>query len=496
MQGEFRGDFTRDTYNPSKQFLRVLMQQGRVQLDADWNEQVSILLGYMETLATDLIGPYGGPQNNCGFEIFPATDTAIDNLPITPSEKESLKTQLAALPKDEQPNFLIGVGHYYVHGKLCQSQTYEWYSKQKSHPFSADEDKLENGKTYLVYLDVWERHMTHIEDENEMTPGIREVALGKADTTTRSQLISQVKVKLITVPPDELTGWVKDLKQNPETLIKILKDTNAPSPKNEIRPGTGSLKARSKAPSGADATNPCIISPDSRYRGAENQLYRVEIHTPGQAGTATFKWSRENGSVIFPVQDIRGQSIILEHLGWDDRSSLKSGDWVELVDDQYELRGLANPLLQVDSVDVMEMTVTLKETVNPLGNEQSHRILRRWDQQLKEGTIPITTINEGESEKWIELEEGVEICFTEPAPQTPNFYATGDYWLIPARTATKNIEWTQKRDNQGNLVPDYLPPHGTQHHYAPLWIIAVSEDGNAIDVGNENKNDCRAKFSN
>ena len=53
MQGEFRGDFTRDTYNPSKQFLRVFMQQGRVQLDADWNEQVSILLNYLQTLATD-----------------------------------------------------------------------------------------------------------------------------------------------------------------------------------------------------------------------------------------------------------------------------------------------------------------------------------------------------------------------------------------------------------------------------------------------------------
>ena len=39
MQGEYRGDFTRDTFNPLKHFSRVLMQQGRVQLDADWNEQ-------------------------------------------------------------------------------------------------------------------------------------------------------------------------------------------------------------------------------------------------------------------------------------------------------------------------------------------------------------------------------------------------------------------------------------------------------------------------
>ena len=39
-----KGDFTRNTFDPDKHFLRVLMQQGRVQLDSDWNEQAAILL--------------------------------------------------------------------------------------------------------------------------------------------------------------------------------------------------------------------------------------------------------------------------------------------------------------------------------------------------------------------------------------------------------------------------------------------------------------------
>ena len=38
-----RGDFSRDTFDPVKHFSRVLQQQGRVQLDADWNEQTAIL---------------------------------------------------------------------------------------------------------------------------------------------------------------------------------------------------------------------------------------------------------------------------------------------------------------------------------------------------------------------------------------------------------------------------------------------------------------------
>ena len=57
-----KADLTRSTFDQHKQFTRVLMQQGRVQLDSDWNEQTAILLHYMQTLAADIIGPHGGPQ--------------------------------------------------------------------------------------------------------------------------------------------------------------------------------------------------------------------------------------------------------------------------------------------------------------------------------------------------------------------------------------------------------------------------------------------------
>ena len=38
-----KADFTRKTFNPAKNYSRVLMQQGRVQTDADWNEQFAAL---------------------------------------------------------------------------------------------------------------------------------------------------------------------------------------------------------------------------------------------------------------------------------------------------------------------------------------------------------------------------------------------------------------------------------------------------------------------
>jgi Family of unknown function (DUF6519) len=482
-----QGDFTRNTHNPDKNFLRVLMQQGRVQLDADWNEQVSILLDYMQTLATDLIGPYGGPENNCGFEIFRPTDEILGKLvtakKITEAEQGDFKNRIAIPSGDEKIIFLIGAGHYYVQGKLCKNQKYELYSKQNYHQFNPDKN-LTAGQ-HLVYLDVWERHITHIEDENELIPGIREVALGKADTTTRSELIWQVKIIFIADSFGDTDGKItaEQLKNNPELPKSILEISLRAKSK------AGLLKARAKIPTGDNANTPCIISPNSRYRGAENQLYRVEIHTPGTAATATFKWSRENASVIFPVQKVNGSTITLSHVGWDDRTSLKKDDWVELVDDQYALQGSAKSLSQVASIDSMEMSITLKNAFSHSINEQSHPILRRWDQKQNseiklenDGTIIVKT----KADEWIELEDGVEISFDQ---SDSLFYTTNDYWLIPARTATGDVEWPQK--TAGGNSPMAVPPHGVEHHYAPLWIISVDGDGNVTDP---KELDCRRKF--
>ncbi|HEY9501102.1 MAG TPA: DUF6519 domain-containing protein, partial [Pyrinomonadaceae bacterium] len=67
MQGEFRADVSRDTFDASKQFSRVFLQQGRVQLDADWNEQGDIFSRYLRSLAADLIGPHGGNAAVAGY---------------------------------------------------------------------------------------------------------------------------------------------------------------------------------------------------------------------------------------------------------------------------------------------------------------------------------------------------------------------------------------------------------------------------------------------
>lgn len=443
-RGEFRGDFTRDTFDPYRHFSRVLMQQGRVQLDSDWNEQMSIITHYLRTLTADLVGPHGAPRQS---------DGAIG---------EGFK--IAADGK----SFRIHHGHYYVDGILCQNSVNDdelgdelLYSEQADYPLTkkAKETGLSDGG-HLVYLDVWERHLSYVEDDY-----MREKALGGPDTATRAKVVWQVKIK-------EDVEIEKDTPYS-EFLTLLEKAT---------KPGSGRLRARARtSPDGNNA--PCLTAPEASYRGPENQLYRVEIHNSSEAGDgATFKWSRENGSVIFPITEFTGGDVItLEHLGRDCRFGLESADWVELVDDDYILQNQAAPLLQIKDVDIANSQVTLQSAPQtPVATDPGkHPYLRRWDQT--EGDAYGVPVKEGkEDSDWIALEDGVEIQF--PTPESTNsenghVYQTGDFWLIPARTATGDVEWPGAVDN-----PKALPPQGVDHHFAPLARIEVANgDVNSVE---------------
>src|SRR5580692_7515332 len=66
-----QGDFSRLPSGSARRFSRVLMQQGRIQLDADWNEQAEINARRLESYAADVVGMVGAPAHDGGFEILP-----------------------------------------------------------------------------------------------------------------------------------------------------------------------------------------------------------------------------------------------------------------------------------------------------------------------------------------------------------------------------------------------------------------------------------------
>ena len=77
-----KGDFTRFTFEPRKRYTSVLMQQGRLQLDADWNEQMSIQNYLQQRQAQDMIGESAGtPATEAGFQILPTPLPTATNSP-------------------------------------------------------------------------------------------------------------------------------------------------------------------------------------------------------------------------------------------------------------------------------------------------------------------------------------------------------------------------------------------------------------------------------
>jgi len=482
-----KADFSRDTFDPGKRYSRVLMQQGRVQLDADWNEQTSILLHYMRVLARDLIGPHGAalaPDGaavpSAGFGIVVnANEIVGSNGALLKDSKDKSDQELfkQLQKKLDAGDFIVNPGRYYVDGwpvenvaPVASSDLSGWSTQ-----YSTDFGK----PPCLVYLDVWEREVTFVEDGH-----IREVALGGADTCARAKIEWQIRVWKPTDPQAAVTC---------DDLAKLPK-----------HPGDGRLRARAKR---VAQTSPCVISPDSRYTGAGNQLYRVEIHQGGAAGTATFKWSRENGSVIFSVvkmdsvdtsHDPNTVRVTLASLGRDERLGLREGDWVELVDAGEVLQNRADALLQVVKIEPDALAVTLALS-GPLAiAEDAPLLLRRWDQAgdaKSGGALPVVeyaAADMSKDAKWTTLEDGVEIWF-----EAGGTYATGDYWLIPARVITGDLEWPAETDADGKVVmsngvatPAALKPRGPRHYYAPL---AHSEPGNARD-GRPVVTDCRCKI--
>jgi hypothetical protein len=213
------------------------------------------------------------------------------------------------------------------------------------------------------------------------------------------------------------------------------------------------------------------------YRGFENQLYRVEIHTGGRAGKATFKWSRDNGSVEFALDGLTGpdgQGELIAKLSrmWiDAHSGLEPGDWVELVDDNWAPGGEPAALLHVKSVrrSTREVTLTADERSYAFDQDR-HPYLRRWDQSLASGAsdnaIEVSEVPDG-TDEWIELEDGVRIQFLAADGE----YQRGDYWLLPARTATGGLLWPAAADG-----PLALPPAGPARYRAPLALVTRGDD--------------------
>lgn len=447
------GDYSRWSFDPRRHFGAVLMQQGRVQTDSDWNEWAETLLRRLQAGSLDGVGRAAVPRETPdGFHVEAAGGT-----------------------------FTIGRGRIYVDGLLVENHgeaPVEWdprLAEQRgtaptpyvSQPHMPEPPALPAGGPHLVYLKAWQRELTAIED-----PALVEKALG-VDTTTRLQTVWQAKLL-----PNVGAGvtCATDLEDVPGFL-----DTEPPAA-GRLTTGSADVAAE---------PDPCLVPPSGGYKGLENQLYRVEVHAPGDlagADRATFKWSRDNGTVATRVTEIPAlDRLVVESVGRDDLLRFSDGDWIEITDDHRELAGFPGEMRRIQSgggVDDATRTIRLAAPL-PAGafpvDAQRHTTpdrntrIRRWDQHGRvldadgdlvvdldaasaDGTIPVAG-----SPKRVVLENGIVVTF-DLDPGSGRF-RTGDHWLFAARTADASVESL-----------DDAPPHGVHAHYAKLALVTFPDE--------------------
>lgn len=170
------GDYSRWRFDPADDHDGVLLQQGRLLTDADWNEGVAIGNRRLQATRRDIFGPAA---------VVPLT---------TP---DGFKLGL-----DPNLGLTIGPGRIYIDGLLVECHGLSpaaWdaalaepvgtaaipYSAQPYYPEAPTLPAT--GGPFLIYLDAWTRELTAVE-----APDLVEPALG-VDTTTRWQTAWQVR---------------------------------------------------------------------------------------------------------------------------------------------------------------------------------------------------------------------------------------------------------------------------------------------------------------
>jgi hypothetical protein len=287
--------------------------------------------------------------------------------------------------------------------------------------------------TFQVYLDVWERTVTALED-----PSLADAALYGADTTTRSYVMAQLKLApFLTGNPDDPSGY----------------------------PSKGNLHLSAKLVTDATTTmDPCLTETavDARH---ETFLLRVEIHEATDAGL-TIKWSTENGAEAFLVRDAPDE--------------FKEGPGTFEFFNEATEKSLGLHLVPGFSPPVGEL---LPEWPNrpPVG----FPFVRRWDGYAKL-TLPAGDIARGSSSPAsasVRVDSGkllflvgnaarIEVRIDLPDARG-KLAMRGDYWLIEVRDdapSARRVTFSQS-------------PLGVTHHYLPLFRVSggIIEDFSTDD---------------
>ena len=455
-------DISRNDFDPRKHYSGVRMQQGRVLMDDDWNENERIEGENKRRSIVDIIGPYGSPDE--GF--------LIKNPQRLP---------------DGTIDFDISNGTVYLGGLQLEMDTIEKFSlqqdwlQQPSHPapmLSQDAIRYD-----LAYIEAWQQAVGAVEDS-----ALREVALGGPDTTARIRNMRRVKLHTVQ-SSDCRRAWEE---------LKTALSTTGSSINEEHELITDTRLRIEFDPSGL-TDDLCSPSSNGGYLGAENQAIRIQIKSP-----STFTWGIDNASELYRAEydAVSGEFKLLNHpkdefqgprankvveiLPWS--AVLSNGEKIAEIDGHLSrvatFRQAQNDLyftLLTSLPASFGAEWSTRSDQSSLAASGSYFFVRIWDR-----------MEDSSSAASIPFTSGVPVPLGNTgllAVISGTQLNPGDFWVVATRPETPKtlVPW-------GFSQSPGLPPMGIRRFYAPLAIIRWSLDANNALQGVV-LHDCRIPFA-
>ena len=451
-------DRARVTYDPKQQYRSVVMQQGRVTLEADWNEASQIASEELRKETLDFVGPCGTPDN--GYEIL------LTSTPTTP-------------PYD----FSIQSGTMYVGGIRAYLFDNVQYSNQPDWQDIGPEDKDWESLSSLagspatidefVYLYLREQEVSAVED-----PDLKDIALGGPDTAQRTRLLQRI-VRVPCQGTDCLSGLIAaEDKWQTEGLY--------------FDSSTMRLESWGRLIVSFQQTQnqgPCQPQAQGGYVDPDNQLIRVQITgNDPVTGSPQFLWGFDDASFLYriSVDPQSPENLVFQSVPVDASHQPMSQQTLEvlrtaaILPNGGEVAATSGFVFTLDKnyipdkqMVVLPSGVTLPADYTTASTSPPEQLfLRVWES--------VVSFTPGQAKPLGDTGVSVTLSLQSPGDE----FHVGDYWLFAVRPTTPQTAYPERYQNSPQ------PPEGPRLWACPLGVIAWNNQVGTL------VSDCRNKFCN
>jgi hypothetical protein len=439
-------DRARVSYDPKRHWRGVVSQQGRVTLEADWNEAAAIDAEDERAQLVDVIGPSGTPDD--GYRV--TVDAGSGDLTL------------------QAGTMYVGGERVVLDADLDYEDQPDWLDRASGEPAWVDAAVPDGKADEAVWLYLREQEVGAVED-----PALLDVALGGPDTSQRLRILQRV----VRSSTGESTcadafaelekGWAEQgLGFDAKTMR--LESVSTLQVSFEQDPTQGTL---------------CDPIGQGGYLGAENQLIRVQVASVSGKGTPTLVWGFDNASFLYRLTnadaDNAGGTTTLKlasapvdayHQPAKDQAVEILQAAAELTTKDFIAASTGIVTTCASAYDPDQQTLVVSTALDAETQQSPLLFLRVWqDTIVASGAGPFALGSTGVSVT-IDARNGV--------------YHVGDYWLFAVRPGTP----TEVSPVYPQRILDApQPPDGPRLWACPLAVVDWAD-------GTPTVTDCRNHF--